>query len=140
MVDYIKLYEENSSNPLFLYFIMGIAMFLFISYCIYFYTDFLYWTTFEETVYLIVCGLILCITLIVMHFQYLGPDTKENLAAVSKYNVKSVKNLGKNIKKITDKFPYVENSQINKILNEFYQPKGNDIDIENKEILKELEN
>ena len=24
MTDYIKLYEENSSNPLFLYFIMGI--------------------------------------------------------------------------------------------------------------------
>lgn len=138
MTDYIKLYEENSSNPLFLYFIMGIVMFLFISYCIYFYTDFLYWTTFEKTVYLTVCGLILCIALIVMHFQYLGPDTKENLAAVSKYNVKSVKNLGKNIKKITDKFPYAENSRINKILNEFYQPKGNNT--ENKEILKELEN
>lgn len=138
MTDYIKLYEENSSNPLFLYFIMGIAMFLFISYCIYFYTDFLYWTTSEKTVYLTVCGLILLITLTVMHFQYLGPDTKENLSEVSKYNVKSVKNLGKNIKKITDKFPYAENSQINKILNEFYQPKGNDI--ENKEILKELEN
>lgn len=138
MTDYIKLYEENSSNPLFLYFIMGITVFLFISYCIYFYTDFLYWTTIEKTVYLTICGLILLITLTVMHFQYLGPDTKENLSEVSKYNVKSVKNLGKNIKKITDKFPYAENSQINKILNEFYQPKGNDI--ENKEILKELEN
>lgn len=138
MTDYIKLYEENSSNPLFLYFIMGIAVFLFISYCIYFYTDFLYWTTIEKTVYLTICGLILLITLTVMHFQYLGPDTKENLSEVSKYNVKSVKNLGENIKKITDKFPYAENSQINKILNEFYQPKGNDI--ENKEILKELEN
>lgn len=138
MTDYIKLYEENSSNPLFLYFIMGIAMFLFISCCIYFYTDFLYWTTFEETVYLTVCGLILLITLTVMHFQYFGPDTKENLAEVSKYNVKSVEKLRKNIKKITSKFPYVENSQINKILNEIYQPKGNNI--ENREILKELEN
>ncbi len=138
MTDYIKLYEENSSNPLFLYFIMGIAMFLFISYCIYFYTDFLYWTTFEKTVYLTVCGLILLITLTVMHFQYLGLCKRKNFSEFSKYNVKSVKNLGKNIKKITDKFPYAENSQINKILNEFYQPKGNDI--ENKDILKELEN
>lgn len=138
MTDYIRLYEENSSNPLFLYFIMGIFMFIILSFFIYSYSESLYWTTFEKTVYLTVCGLILCITLIVMHFQYLGPDTKENLSAVSKYNVKSIKNLGKNIKKITDKFPYAENSRINKILNEFYQPKGNDI--ENKEILKELEN
>lgn len=138
MTDYIRLYEENSSNPLFLYFVMGIFMFIILSFFIYSFSESLYWTTFEKTVYLTVCGLILCIALIVMHFQYLGPDTKENLAAVSKYNVKSVKNLGKNIKKITDKFPYAENSQINKILNEFYQPKGNDI--ENKEILKELEN
>lgn len=138
MIDYIKLYEENSFNPISLYFIMGIVVFLFIFYCIYSYSDLLYWTTFEKTIYLTVCGLILLITLTVMHFQYFGPDTKENLANVEKYNVKSVKNLGKNIQKITDKFPYIENSQINKILNEFYQPKGNDI--ENKDILKELEN
>lgn len=138
MIDYIKLYEENSYNPLFLYFIVGIFCFFVLSYAIYSYTELLYWSTFEKTIYLTVCGLILCITLIAMHFQYFGPDTKENLANVEKYNVKSVKNLGKNIKKITDKYPYIENSQINKILNEFYQTKGNNI--ENKDILKELEN
>lgn len=138
MTDYIKLYEENSSNPLFLYFIVGIFCFFVLSFSIYSYLEELYWSTFKKAIYLTVCGLILLITLTVMNFQYFGPDTKENLAAVSKYNVKSIKNLGKNIKKITDKFPYIENSQINKILNEFYQPKGNDI--ENKEILKELEN
>lgn len=139
MTDYIKLYEENASNPLFLFFIVGIFCFFVLSFSIYSYLEeLLYWNTFEKTIYLTVCGLILLITLTVMHFQYFGPDTKENLANVKKYNVKSVKNLGKNIQKITDKFPYIENSQINKILNEFYQPKGNDI--ENKDILKELEN
>jgi hypothetical protein len=138
MTDYIKLYEENASNPLFLFFIVSIFCFFVLTFSIYSYFETQYWSTFQKAVYLIVCGLILLITFTVMHFQHFGPDTKENLANVKKYNVKSVKNLGKNIKKITDKYPYIENSQINKILNEFYQPKGNDI--ENKDILKELEN
>ena len=104
MTDYIKLYEENSSNPLFLYFIVGIFCFFVLSFSIYSYLEELYWSTFEKAIYLTVCGLILLITLTVMHFQYFGPDTKENLSNVEKYNVKSVKNLGKNFNSFTDFF------------------------------------
>ena len=104
MIDYIKIYQENSSNPLFLYFIVGIFCFFVLSFSIYSYLEeLLYWSTFQKAIYLTVCGFILLITLTVMYFQYFGPDTKENLSNVEKYNVKSVENLGKNIKKITDK-------------------------------------
>lgn len=72
------------------------------------------------------------------HYAHSEIDTKENLAKVSKYNVKSLKNLERNIEIIKEKEPYLEENEINKILNEFYKPKEQN----NKysEILKELKN
>lgn len=70
------------------------------------------------------------------YYAHLEIDAKENLAKVAKYNVKSLKNLDRNIEIIKEKNPYLEESEINKILNEFYKPK--EPNAKHSEILKEL--
>ena len=132
MIDYIKLLNENNLNLGIITIVLGIIFVLaFILVICYIFT------VPEEIMDIII---LLFVFVLLGGFQYARSeiDAKENLAKVAKYNVKSLKNLDRNIEIIKEKNPYLEESEINKILNEFYKPK--EPNAKHSEILKELKN
>lgn len=134
MIDYIKLLNENDLNNQIIIITLFIVFGIVISFAIYFAFSYSY----SDSVVDIFFFLIVFVLLTGFYYAHLKIDTKENLARVAKYNVKSLENLRNNIEIINEKNPYLENSEINKILNEFYKPQGNKI--EYSELLKELKN
>ncbi len=133
MIDYIKLLNENDLNKQIIIITLFIVFAIVISFVIYFWFSYSY----SSSVVDIFLFIIVLVLLSGFHYAHWKIDTKENLARVAKYNVKSLENLRNNIEIINEKNPYLENSEINKILNEFYKPQGNKIEYE---ILKELKN
>lgn len=132
MIDYIKLLNENNLNIGIIKIVLVIIfILLFISIICYIFI------VSEEILEIIFCFFVF-VLFGGFYYAQLEIDTKENLAKVAKYNVKSLKNLDRNIEIIKEKNPYLEESEINKILNEFYKPK--EPNVEHGEILKELKN
>lgn len=132
MIDYIKLLNENNLN-------LGIiTIVLVIIFVLAFILVICYIFTVPEEIMDIIILLFVFVLLGGFYYAHSEIDTKENLAKVAKYNVKSLKNLDRNIEIIKEKNPYIEESEINKILNEFYKPK--EPNAEHGEILKELKN
>ena len=134
MIDYIKLLNENDLNNQIIIITLFIVFAIVISFVIYFAFSYSY----SDSVVDIFFFLITFVLLTGFYYAHFEIDTKENLARVAQYNVKSLKNLENNIEIINEKNPYLEKSEVNKILNEFYNPRGNKI--EYSEILKELKN
>ena len=132
MIDYIKLLNENNLNLGIITIVLVIIfILLFISIICYIFI------VQEEILEIIFCFFVF-VLFAGFYYAHLEIDAKENLAKVAKYNVKSLKNLDRNIEIIKEKNPYLEEGEINKILNEFYKP--TEPNAEHSEILKELKN
>lgn len=132
MIDYIKLLNENNLN-------LGIiAIVLVIIFTLLFISIICYIFIVQEEILEIIFCFFVFVLFAGFYYAHLEIDAKENLAKVAKYNVKSLKNLDRNIEIIKEKNPYLEEGEINKILNEFYKP--TEPNAEHSEILKELKN
>lgn len=132
MIDYIKLLNENNLN------IGIIAIVLVIIFTLLFISIICYIFIVQEEILEIIFCFFVFVLFAGFYYAHSEIDTKENIAKVAKYNVKSLKNLERNIEIIKEKNPYLEENEINKILNEFYKPK--EPNAEHSEILKELKN
>ena len=132
MIDYIKLLNENNLN------FGTIKIVLVIIFILAFIFIICYIFVVSEEIMDIIILLFVLVLLGGTYYARSEIDTKENIAEVAKYNVKSLKNLERNIEIIKEKEPYLEDNETNKILNEFYKPKEQNA--EHSEILKELKN
>lgn len=70
-------------------------------------------------------------------------EKPEYLTEVKKYNINSLKNLKNNIELLKEEMKFStsnNNEEINKILNEFYNPKSGNKNKNNNELIKKLKN
>ena len=142
MNDYIQIYQEYSSNSIFsipnkellILLVMGILFFIV--------TMFALSSIIKEKGTRILFSFLVEMLFCLFYISFIVPvDNTKNLENVKKYNVNSIKKLGKNIEIVQKELGIVESKEqeTNKILNKFYKGDKN-LSPEEEKIVKKLKN
>ena len=142
MNDYIQIYQEYSSNTIFTIpnkelvnlIIMGILIFIVAMLALR--------SIIEEKGERILFSLLVEVAFCFLYIQLIvSVDNSKNLENVKKYNVNSIKKLGKNIETVKKELGIIENKEqeTNRILNRFYKSDKN-LSLDEEKIIKKLKN
>lgn len=142
MNDYIQIYQEYSSNSIFsipnkeltILVVTGILIFLV--------TMVVLSNIIKDKGARILFSFLLVTLFCLSYIQLIVPvDNSKNLENVKKYNVNSIKKLGKNIETVQKELGIIENKEheTNIILNKFYEEDKN-LSPKEEKIIKKLEN
>lgn len=142
MNDYIQIYQKYSSNSIFsipnkellILAVVGILVFLV--------TIFVLRNVIKDKGASILFSLLIETLFCLSYISLIVPiDNTKNLENVKKYNVNSIKKLGKNIEIVQKELGIIENKtkETNKILNKFYKGDKN-LSPDEEKIVKKLKN
>lgn len=142
MNDYIRIYQEYSSNSIFsipnkelvILTVAGILIFLV--------AIFILRNVIEDKGAIILFSSLIEVLFCLFYISLIVPvDNAKNLENVKKYNVNSIEKLGKNIETVQKELGIIENKEheTNRILNKFYEEDKN-LSPKEEKIIKKLEN
>lgn len=142
MNDYIRIYQEYSSNSIFsipnkelvILVVAGILIFLV--------TIFILRNVIEDKGAIILFSSFIEALFCLFYISLIVPvDNAKNLENVRKYNVNSIEKLGKNIEIVQKELGIIENKEheTNRILNKFYDEDKN-LSPKEEKIIKKLKN
>lgn len=142
MNDYIRIYQEYSSNSIFsipnkelvILVVAGILIFLV--------TIFILRNVIEDKGAIILFSSLIEALFCLFYISLIVPvDNAKNLENVRKYNVNSIEKLGKNIEIVQKELGIIENKEheTNRILNKFYDEDKN-LSPKEEKIIKKLKN